>query len=61
MGAEFDGISFSGLRIVVDVRPLGDDGVQLQQADTDALQAAIMEALPPVEAAITISVRRLVG
>ena len=59
---DFDGIQWNGLRIVVDVRPLGDsDMVQLQQADTDAIQTAIMEALPPMEAAITLSMRRLVG
>jgi len=58
---DFDGIQWHGLRIVIDVRPLGDDAVQLQQADTDAIQTAIMDALPPIEAAITLSMRRLVG
>ena len=59
--AEFDGIEWNGLRIVVDVRPLDGDVTQLQRADTEAIQQAIMDALPAGSVAVTLSVRRLVG
>jgi hypothetical protein len=58
---EFDGVQWSGLRIIADVRPLDGDTTQLAQADVDAIQAAIMDALPPGDIAVSISVRRLVG
>jgi len=58
---DYDGILWNGLRITVDVRPMDGDVTNLGRADTDAIQQAIMDALPPGEVAVTITVRRLVG
>jgi hypothetical protein len=63
---DFDGIQWNGMRLTIDLRPIGDDVEAFREAMTapgqsEALQQAVMDALPPGDVLVHISLRRLIG